>query len=175
MNKRFCWMADFPGRRRLRILMSTVIFRSFCRSWTFGRESGNPTIMYIVPNVYWIDDPLATDTLQKKKGIELPSVMHVNSRSLKIVGLSEKPENIVIAGNRGSPMPATEIILCLVFRWRNCSLPIWRWELLLYRFSLSDESGTESAKENGVCYPAQLAFQEGENFCADNCRFSVIG
>lgn len=34
----------------------------------------NPTIMYIVPNVYWIDDPLATDTLQKKKGIELPSV-----------------------------------------------------------------------------------------------------
>lgn len=28
----------------------------------------NPTVMYIAPNVYWIDVPLATDTMQKKEG-----------------------------------------------------------------------------------------------------------
>ncbi|MDE7044750.1 MAG: hypothetical protein K2O97_07000, partial [Acetatifactor sp.] len=71
-----------------------------------GRElpctaPGQPVTVYIAPNVYWIDDPAATDILQKKEGYSLPFGMYVNCGALRIVGLSDNPEDVVIAGNRG--------------------------------------------------------------------------
>ena len=37
----------------------------------------NPTVMYIAPNVYWIDDPLATDTMQEAGAIHLRSMSQI--------------------------------------------------------------------------------------------------
>lgn len=132
----------------------------------------NPTIMYIVPNVYWIDDPLATDTLQKKEGDRAPFGMHVNSRSLKIVGLSEKPENIVIAGNRGQSHACNGNYTLFSFQVEelflaNLTLGNYCCIDLVYPTNpaLNQQKRTESVTQ------AQLAFQEGEKLCADNCRF----
>ena len=35
-------------------------------------DSNQPVTVYIAPNVYWIDDPRAADTMQKKEGYALP-------------------------------------------------------------------------------------------------------
>ncbi len=131
-----------------------------------------PTVVYIVPNVYWIDDPLATDTMQKKEGDRVPFGMHVNCRALKIVGLSEKPENIVIAGNRGQSHACNGNYTLFCFRVE---------ELLLANLTLGNyccvdlvyplNPALNQAKRTEAITQAQLAFQEGEKLCADNCRF----
>ncbi len=61
----------------------------------------NPMTVYVAPYVYWIDDPAATDTVQKTEGYSVPYGMVVNSDYLTIKGLTGNPDNIVLAGNRG--------------------------------------------------------------------------
>jgi hypothetical protein len=132
----------------------------------------NPTVMYIAPNVYWIDDPLATDTMQKKEGDWAPFGMHVESRALKIVGLSENPENIVIAGNRGQSHACNGNYTLFCFRVEelylaNVTLGNYCSVDLVYPANpaLNQKKRTETVTQ------AQLAFQKGEKLCADNCRF----
>ena len=132
----------------------------------------NPTVMYIAPNVYWIDDPLATDTMQKKEGDWAPFGMHVDSRALKIVGLSENPENIVIAGNRGQSHACNGNYTLFCFRVEelylaNVTLGNYCSVDLVYPANpaLNQKKRTETVTQ------AQLAFQKGEKLCADNCRF----
>lgn len=128
--------------------------------------------MYIAPNVYWIDDPLATDTMQKKEGDWAPFGMHVDSRALKIVGLSENPENIVIAGNRGQSHACNGNYTLFCFRVEelylaNVTLGNYCSVDLVYPANpaLNQKKRTETVTQ------AQLAFQKGEKLCADNCRF----
>lgn len=98
--------------------------------------------------------------------------MHVNSRSLKIVGLSEKPENIVIAGNRGQSHACNGNYTLFSFQVEelflaNLTLGNYCCIDLVYPTNpaLNQQKRTESVTQ------AQLAFQEGEKLCADNCRF----
>lgn len=132
----------------------------------------NPTVMYIVPNVYWIDDPLATDTMQKKECYQVPFGMYVNCRALKIVGLSEKPEEVVLAGNRGQSHACSGNYTMFCFQVEELSVS----NLTLGNYCCVDlvyppDPSLNQAKRTETITQAQLAFQEGEKLCARNCRF----
>ena len=70
-----------------------------------------PMTVYVAPYVYWIDDPAATDTVQKTEGYSVPYGMVVNSEYLTIKGLTGNPDNVVLE-TEDSHMPLTVTTQC---------------------------------------------------------------
>lgn len=132
----------------------------------------HPVTIYIAPDVYWIDDPKASDIMQKEEGYPVPFGMYVTCKALRIVGLSDNPEDVVIAGNRGQSHACNGNYTMLHFQVdelhvSNITLGNYCSVDLVYprNPALNYPKRTETITQ------AQLAFQEGEKFYAKNCRF----
>lgn len=142
-----------------------------------GRElpctaPGQPVTVYIAPNVYWIDDPAATDILQKKEGYSLPFGMYVNCGALRIVGLSDNPEDVVIAGNRGQSHACNGNYTMFCFQVEELTVS----NLTLGNYCSVDlvyplDPKRNHPKRTETVTQAQLAIQEGDKLHAKNCRF----
>lgn len=65
-----------------------------------------PMTVYIAPYVYWIDDPDDPEVRKPLPGQRAPFALIVNCPWLKLYGLTEKPENVVLAVNRGQSQGA---------------------------------------------------------------------
>ena len=65
----------------------------------------SPMILYIAPYVYWIDDPNDPSIRKPKKG-SVPYGLEIKCEWLKFYGLNKKPENVVLACNRGQTIGA---------------------------------------------------------------------
>lgn len=131
-----------------------------------------PVTVYIAPGVYWIDDPNATDVMQKKEGYTLPFGMYVTCRALKIVGLSDNPEDVVIAGNRGQSHACNGNYTMLHFQVEELSVS----NLTLGNYCSVDLVYPRNPELNHLrrteaVTQAQLAIQQGEKLYAKNCRF----
>ena len=61
-----------------------------------------PMKVYIAPSVYWIDDPDDPTVRVGKNGRE-PFGMVIECPYLHLIGLTDNPENVVLASNRGRP------------------------------------------------------------------------
>lgn len=132
----------------------------------------HPVTLYIAPDVYWIDDPGATDILQKREGDSVPFGMYITCKALNIVGLSENPEDVVIAGNRGQSHACRGNYTMLNFRVEelnvsNITIGNYCSVDLVYPLNpaLNHPKRTETITQ------AQLAFQQGDKLYAKNCRF----
>lgn len=128
--------------------------------------------IYIAPDVYWIDDPEATDTMQKKEGYALPFGMYVTCRTLKIIGLSDDPEDVVIAGNRGQSHSCNGNYTLLHFQVEELSVS----NLTLGNYCSVDlvyplNPALNYPRRTEAITQAQLAIQQGEKLYAKNCRF----
>ena len=62
-------------------------------------------IVYIKPGVYWIDDPDDATVRMGKNGRE-PFGMVVRCKSLHLIGMGERPEDVVLASQRGQTQGA---------------------------------------------------------------------
>lgn len=133
----------------------------------------NPMTVYVAPYVYWIDDPAATDTVQKTDGYSAPYGMVVNSDYLTIKGLTENPANVVLAGNRGQSHAANGNYT--MFRF-NCNSALTVKNITIGNYCSVDldyplMSELNQAKRTETITQAQLADVSGDKMFADNCNF----
>ena len=133
----------------------------------------NPMTVYVAPYVYWIDDPAATDTVQKTEGYSVPYGMVVNSDYLTIKGLTGNPDNVVLAGNRGQSHASNGNYT--MFRF-NCSGALTVKNITIGNYCSVDldyplMSELNQAKRTETITQAQLADVSGEKMFADNCNF----
>ncbi len=61
-------------------------------------------ILLVAPSVYWIDDPDDPEIRSDKQGT--PYAFKIKCNDLSIIGLSENPEDVVFAANRGQTQGA---------------------------------------------------------------------
>lgn len=132
-----------------------------------------PMTVYVAPYVYWIDDPAATDTVQKTEGYSVPYGMVVNSEYLTIKGLTGNPDNVVLAGNRGQSHASNGNYT--MFRF-NCSGALTVKNITIGNYCSVDldyplMSELNQAKRTETITQAQLADVSGEKMFADNCNF----
>lgn len=133
----------------------------------------NPMTVYVAPYVYWIDDPAATDTVQKTDGYTAPYGMVVNSDYLTIKGLTGNPDNVVLAGNRGQSHASNGNYT--MFRF-NCSGALTVKNITIGNYCSVDldyplMSELNQAKRTETITQAQLADVSGDKMFADNCNF----
>ena len=137
-----------------------------------GASLEHPVTLYMAPDVYWIDDPKASDIMQKKEGYPVPFGMYVTCKALRIVGLSDNPEDVVIAGNRGQShacngnytmlhFQVEELYVSNITMGNYCSVD------LVY----PGNPALNYPKRTETITQAQLAFQQGDKLYAKNCRF----
>lgn len=132
-----------------------------------------PMTVYVAPYVYWIDDPAATDTVQKTEGYSVPYGMVVNSEYLTIKGLTGNPDNVVLAGNRGQSHASNGNYT--MFRF-NCSGALTVKNITIGNYCSVDldyplMSELNQAKRTETITQAQLADVSGDKIFADNCNF----
>lgn len=72
----------------------------------FGKinEIGNDVTLLVAPSVYWLDDP--DDPIDRTDKGGTPFGIRIKCYNLKIIGLGEKPEDVVFAVNRGQTQGA---------------------------------------------------------------------
>lgn len=133
----------------------------------------NPMTVYVAPYVYWIDDPAATDTVQKTEGYSVPYGMVVNSDYLTFKGLTGNPDNVVLAGNRGQSHASNGNYT--MFRF-NCSGALTVKNITIGNYCSVDldyplMSELNQAKRTDTITQAQLADMSGDKMFADNCNF----
>lgn len=133
----------------------------------------NPMTVYVAPYVYWIDDPAATDTVQKTEGYSVPYGMVVNSDYLTIKGLTGNPDNVVLAGNRGQSHASNGNYT--MFRF-NCTGALTVKNITIGNYCSVDldyplMSELNQAKRTDTITQAQLADMSGDKMFADNCNF----
>ena len=132
-----------------------------------------PMTVYVAPYVYWIDDPAATDTVQKTEGYSVPYGMVVKSEYLTIKGLTGNPDNVVLAGNRGQSHASNGNYT--MFRF-NCSGALTVKNITIGNYCSVDldyplMSELNQAKRTETITQAQLADVSGDKMFADNCNF----
>lgn len=132
-----------------------------------------PMTVYVAPYVYWIDDPAATDTVQKTEEYSVPYGMVVNSEYLTIKGLTGNPDNVVLAGNRGQSHASNGNYT--MFRF-NCSGALTVKNITIGNYCSVDldyplMSELNQAKRTETITQAQLADVSGDKMFADNCNF----
>lgn len=135
-------------------------------------DFGHPVTLYIAPGVYWIDDPEASDMMQKKDGYPLPFGMYVNCKALNIVGLSDDPQDTVIAGNRGQSHGCNGNYTMLYFQVDELNVS----NITIGNYCSVDlvypaDTSLNFPKRTEAITQAQLAIQQGDRLFAKNCRF----
>ena len=61
---------------------------------------GDTTTLYIRPWVYWVDNPDEPEVVRGKNGRE-PFGIVIHGKKLSLIGLAERPEDVVLASQRG--------------------------------------------------------------------------
>ena len=137
-----------------------------------GASLGQPVTLYMAPDVYWIDDPKAMDTMQKREGYPVPFGMYVTCKALNIVGLSENPEDVVIAGNRGQSHACNGNYTMIHFQVQELNVS----NITIGNYCSVDlvypiDPSKNYPKRTETITQAQLAFQQGDKLYAKKCRF----
>lgn len=132
-----------------------------------------PVTVYIAPGVYWVDNPQTDDVITRMEQDDLlPYGCKVKCENLKLIGLSEKAEDIVIAANRGNSHGAKGNYTlfhfsCHELEMQNITLGNYCSVDLVYEANpdLSIKRRTDAITQ------AQLADTDADKFYAKNCRF----
>lgn len=135
-----------------------------------GTET-TPMTIYIAPGVYWIDDPDAPDIRYPEEG-NIPFGIKVKCEWLKLVGLTKKPRDVVLASNRGQTMGAVGNFTMFYFEGdgleiNNITMGNYCNVDLVYPLN----PNLNRPKRSSTIVQAQLAICNGDKIVARNCRF----
>ena len=72
----------------------------------YSYTESSPLTIRISPSVYWLDDPDDTAVRNPAPGSNTPFGMELTLSHLRLIGLSDNPEDVVIACNRGQTQGA---------------------------------------------------------------------
>ena len=130
------------------------------------------TDIRIEPGVYWIDDPDNTDIARPKRLGEPPYGLEVRLNRTRLIGLGERPEDVVLASQRGQTQGADGNFTMLHiigddFEARNLTFGNYCNVDLVY-----DRDPRQSRrKRNEAIVQAQLIICHGDRYTARDCRF----
>lgn len=146
--------------------------RSLIEAVNGKKEQKEPVTVYIAPGVYWIDDPDATDILQRKEGEEVPFGQVVECDTLKWIGLCEDAGQVILAGNRGQSHGANGNYTMFCFKVRDLELA----NLTIGNYCSIDLIYPERpqwnhARRTSAITQAQLGMQFGDKLLSTNCNF----
>lgn len=138
----------------------------------FEYTDASPLIIQISPSVYWIDDPDDTAIRNPKKGSKTPFGMELTLSHIRMVGMSDNPEDVVIACNRGQTQGANGNFTMFHItgediQVENLTLGNYCNVDLVYPLN---PSLNRKRRENAIVQ-AQLAIVNGDRVVARNCRF----
>lgn len=131
----------------------------------------NPMRVSIKPWVYWIDNPNDTTVMVGKNGAA-PIGLYVKCQYLQLIGLGEKPEDVVLASRRGQTQGAIGNYTMLDFTGdglvvKNLTMGNFCNVDLVY--PLRPELGMK--KKSSTITQAHVANCHGNNIYAENVRF----
>ena len=137
-----------------------------------GSSDADRMVLYIAPYVYWIDDPDDPEVRKPKRKHEPPFGLEIDCPWLKLVGLSDNPENVVLASNRGQAQGAVGNFTMFRFGGDGISLN----NLTLGNYCNIDlvyplDAALNRPKRMSSITQAQLAFADGDKLEAHNVRF----
>jgi len=137
-----------------------------------GTDSAHRMTVLIRPGVYWIDDPDDPAVRMPQAGEGTPIGRHIRCEWLRMVGLSERADDVVLACSRGQMQGAYGNFTMFAFHGDGLQL----FNLTLGNFCNVDlayprqpERGRK--RRSDVITQAQIAFVEGDRTEAHNCRF----
>nr|WP_321450563.1 hypothetical protein [uncultured Carboxylicivirga sp.] len=136
-----------------------------------GSES-DPMILYIAPWVYWIDNPDDAEIRIPKTGEGVPFGLEIHCEWLKMVGLTNHPQDVILASNRGQTIGAKGNFTMLNIKGDGLSTN----NLTFGNYCNVDLFYPHNPKLNrkkraSAIVQAQLIFSNGDKVMADNCHF----
>ncbi len=137
-----------------------------------GTGENDRMTLYVAPYVYWVDDPDDPEVRRPKAGARGPIGMHIRCPWLKIVGLTQRPENVIFACNRGQSQGSYGNFTMFYFHGDGLSLNNITFANycnidLVYPLLPS----LNRNKRMDAITQAQLAFADGDRLEAHHCRF----
>ena len=138
---------------------------------THGTEEV-PMVLYIAPWVYWVDNPDDPSIRLPKGDSNTPFGLEISCEWLKFQGLTNNPENVIIASNRGQTMGAKGNFTMLNIKGNGIcaeNLTFGNYCNLDLNYPLNPKLNRE--KRGSAIVQAQLIFSNGDKIVARNTRF----
>jgi hypothetical protein len=138
---------------------------------TNGTEA-SPMVLYIAPWVYWVDNPDDPEIRLPKENENTPFGLEINCEWLKFQGLTDNPEHVIIASNRGQTMGAKGNFTMLNIKGNgthaeNVTFGNYCNIDLVYK----PNPKLNREKRGSAIVQAQLIFSDGDKVVARNTRF----
>ncbi|MBN2181943.1 MAG: hypothetical protein JW715_08505 [Sedimentisphaerales bacterium] len=137
---------------------------------TDGTEE-SPMVLYIAPYVYWIDNPDDPAIRMPENGMS-PYGLTIKCEWLRFYGLSDNPENVVLACNRGQTMGSRGNFTMFRFSGQGTSsenITFGNYCNVDLVYPLKPELNRE--KRGSAIVQAQLIVCDGDKIVARNTRF----
>lgn len=136
-----------------------------------GTET-EPMNVWIAPNVYWMDDPDDPQIRDGVNGDSTPYALWMNVSYLSLNGLTDDPENVVFAVNRGHGAGATGNYTMFYINGtgthtENMTFGNYCCVDLVYPL----DPGQNREKRQTAITQSQLILTNGTKITADNCNF----
>lgn len=127
--------------------------------------------IYIMPGVYWIDNP--DDPIVKRGVGNLPPIgMTISCANLRMTGLGSKPDDVVLASQRGQSQGAEGNFTMFNFRGRTLGVDnLTMGDYLNVDLDYQPDPTLSRKKKSATITQGQLAFFNGDTLRARNCRF----
>lgn len=136
-----------------------------------GTETA-PMTLYIAPNVYWIDNPDDPEIRKPTDNGTVPYGLVIKCEWLHFYGLSDNPENVVLAANRGQTIGAVGNYTLFKFIGQGTSsenITFGNYCNVDLNYPLKPE--LNRVKRASAIVQAQLIHCDGDKIVARNTRF----
>lgn len=138
---------------------------------THGTER-SPMVLYMAPWVYWVDNPDDPEIRVPKPGNPVPFGLEISCEWLKFYGLSDNPEEVIIASNRGQTMGAKGNFTMLNIKGDGTqaeNITFGNYCNIDLEYPLNPELNRK--KRGAAIVQAQLVFSNGDKVFVKNSRF----
>ena len=138
---------------------------------TDGTETA-PMTLYIAPNIYWIDNPDDPEIRKPQDNGSVPYGLIIKCEWLRFYGLTDNPENVVLAANRGQTIGAVGNFTLFKFSGQGTSsenITFGNYCNVDLKDALKPE--LNRAKRASAIVQAQLIHCDGDKIVARNTRF----
>ena len=141
---------------------------------TINKSGASKVTLFVAPSVYWLDNP---DDPSVRRSVyhsgDIPYAAKIKCDSLSIIGLSDNPEDVVFAVNRGQTQGALGNYTMLHFKGRSLHTENMTFgnycnvDLVYPR-----DTTLNRRKRNEAIVQAQLGIcEDTDRLFARNCRF----
>lgn len=139
-----------------------------------NKSDASRITLFVSPSVYWLDNPDdSAIRYPAKKGGSIPFAAEITCDTLSIIGLSDNPEDVVFAVNRGQTQGAIGNYTMLHFKGKSLHTENMTYgNYCNIDLVYPNDTSLNRQKRNDAIVQAQLGICEGtDRMFARNCRF----